>query len=182
MATKMKKPSVSQLLDLLAKPALIEWANKQGLMGVDIKDKRKRSLAKGTSLHSQIESYHSDGVLLEREIDQQNLEAFMSGKRIISMEQNIETEWFVGRYDVMLEAGGQEWMADYKSGFKHRVYLDYKLQLIAYTMAVPTARMAIIPIPQFQLVPVDIEDRTPYENMLKTLSQLWYLKKEIENE
>jgi hypothetical protein len=178
----MKKPSVTQLIDLLAKPALIAWANKQGLIGVDIKEKRKRSLLKGTSLHSQIECYHSDGVLLEREIDQQNLEQFMLGKKVISMEKDIETEWFVGRYDVLLEIDGQKCMADYKSGFKNRVYPDYKLQLIAYTMAEPAAKMAIIPIPQFQLIPVEIEDRKPYENMLKALSQIWYLKKEIENE
>ena len=178
----MKKPSVSQLLDLLAKPALIKWANKQGLMGIDIKEKRKRSLAKGTSLHSQIDEFPTDGVLLEREIDQQNLNKFMHGKRIISMEKSIETEWFVGRYDVMLECNGKTWLADYKSGFKGRVYPDYVLQLVAYTMAVPCDGLAIIPIPQFHFIPVEIKDREPYEKMLKALSQIWYLKKEIDNE
>jgi hypothetical protein len=179
---KIKKPSVSELLDLMAKPALIEWANKQGLLGVNIKDKRKRSLANGTSLHKQIEDYHTDGVLLDSEVNQRNLEAFIKGKRIIAMEQQIETEWFVGRYDVKLEHDGKEWLADYKSGFKGRVYLDYKLQLVAYAMAEPTANLAIVPIPQFHLIPVEIENREPYEQMLKTLSQLWQLKKEIERE
>lgn len=44
----MKKPSVTMLIDLLAKPALIDWANKQGLLGVDIKDLRKKAKSSGT--------------------------------------------------------------------------------------------------------------------------------------
>lgn len=179
---KTKKPSVSELLDLLAKPALISWANKLGLQGVDIKEKRKRSLKNGTSLHQQIEDYHRDGVILESEVNQQNLERFMAGKRILSMEREIETDWFIGRYDARVEADGKEWIVDYKSGFKGRVYLDYKLQLVAYTMAEPASGLAIVPIPQFHFVPVEIEDRRPYEQMLKALSQIWYLKKEIDCE
>ena len=65
----MKKPSVTQLLDLIAKPALISWANKQGLMGIDTSEKRKKILLNGTSLHSQIENE-----LFEREIDKINFD------------------------------------------------------------------------------------------------------------
>ena len=176
MSKKIKKPSVSQLLELLAKPALIDWANKQGLMGVDLKEKRKRSLAKGTSLHSQIEH----GVF-DREIDSQNYTRFMQDKEIIETEKEIETDWFVGRYDAKIRHEGRIYIVDYKSGFKNKIYLEHKLQLIAYTMAEP-AEVAIVPIPHFGLVPIEIKNREPYEQMLIKLSELWNIKKEIENE
>lgn len=179
---KIKKPSVSELLDLLSKPALIGWANKQGLLGIELKEKRRRSLSKGTALHAQIEEFHAHGVILENEEHQQSLERFMQGKRIVSMEAEIETEWFVGRYDVVFEDQHGTWMADYKTGFKGKTYLEQKLQLIAYTMAVPSDKMAIIQIPNFNLFEFYTSDRAPYEEMLKTLSKLYKFKKEIENE
>lgn len=178
---KIKKPSVSDLLDLLAKPALIKWANKQGLLGVDISQKRKKSMERGTSLHSQIEDYCMHGVLMESEASQHNLENFLQGKEILSMEKQIETEWFVGRYDLAFSFNGEKWLGDFKSGFKGKIYLEHKLQLVAYAMAEPVEKLAIVPIPQFQLCPVDIENREPYEKMLKALSEIWKLKQEIEN-
>lgn len=173
------KPSVTQLLDLLAKPALIEWANKLGLQGIDVREKRRKSLASGTSMHEQIEKVCNGTGDFEREIDRQSFDAFMCGKQIISTEKEIETEWFVGRYDAKLTSDGLEYIVDYKRGFKGRVYLEHKLQLIAYTMAEP-ALIALVPIPQFHLIPIEIADRRPYEQMLKTLAQLWRLKKEID--
>lgn len=175
MSKKIKKPSVSQLLELLAKPALIDWANKQGLLGIDLKEKRKKSLAKGTSLHSQIENGCFD-----REIDSISYLEFMQDKEIISTEKEIETDWFVGRYDAKIKHEGREYIVDYKSGYRGKIYLEHKLQLIAYTMAEP-ASIALVPIPQFHLIPIEIEDRKPYEQMLITLSTLWHVKKEIEN-
>ena len=173
----MKKPSVTQLLDLIAKPALISWANKQGLMGIDTSEKRKKILLNGTSLHSQIENE-----LFEREIDKINFDKFMIGKSIIAREKKIETEWFIGKYDAMLsDEDGQVFIIDYKSGFKGKIYLEHKLQLIAYTMAEP-ASIAIVPIPQFHLIPIEIKNRNKYENMLIQLSKLWFIKQEIEND
>ena len=169
----MKKPSVTQLLDLLAKPALISWANKQGLLGIDIAQSRKRILANGTSLHSQAEH----GVF-DKESDAINFNVFMRDKSIIAQEQNIETHWFVGRYDAKIQYGNDTFIVDYKTGFKGKLYLEHKLQLVAYTMAEP-ASMAIVGIPQFQLFEVQVEDRVPYEQMLINLSILWNLKNDI---
>lgn len=169
----MKKPSVTALLDLLAKPALIGWANKQGLMGIEIKAKRKVSLEAGTSIHSQIESGCFD-----RQIDATAFCSFMHGKKILATEQDIETEWFIGRYDVSLLVNEQEYIVDYKRSSKGRIYLENKLQLVAYTMAKP-ALMAIVHVPTFQFIPVQIVDRKPYEQMLIHLAAVWQLKEEI---
>jgi len=178
----MKKPSVTQLLDLLSKPALIGWANRLGLQGVDIKEKRRTSLAKGKSLHGQIERASLGSGDFDSEANRIRFDALMANKSIIGVEKKIETEWFIGRYDSMiLDENGQCWIADYKSGFKGRIYLENKLQLIAYTMAVP-ADMAIIPIPQFRFIPVVVPDRNPYEQMLIKLSEIYWLRKKIDNE
>jgi len=178
----MRKPHVTQLLDLLSKPALIGWANRLGLQGVDIKEKRRASLAKGTSLHKQIEHASLGTGDFDSEANRTKFDALMANKSIIGVEKKIETEWFVGRYDSMiLDENGQCWIVDYKSGFKGRVYLENKLQLVAYTMAVP-ADMAIVSIPQFQFVPVALPNRKPYEDMLIKLSEIYWLKKEIANE
>ena len=175
----MKKPSVTMLIDLLAKPALIDWANKQGLLGVDIKDLRKKAKSSGTSMHSQIERYCNGTGEFEREIDRNSFENFMQGKVVRSMECNVENEWFIGRYDAEILVDDEIYIVDYKTGFKGTVYLEHKLQLIAYTMCVP-AQMAIVAVPAFHLVPVVVEDRKPYEEMLKSLSLIWQLKRDIE--
>ena len=176
----MKKPSVTQLLDLLAKPALIGWANKQGLAGIDIEVTRKKALYEGSSIHSQIESYcKGEGDFID-ENDRIKFCRFIQDKKIISIEKEIETEWFIGRYDAMIEKDGKPFIIDYKSGFSGKIYLENKLQLIAYTMAEP-ADMAIIGLPQYYFSQVIINDRTPYENLLKSLSNIYYAKKEIEN-
>jgi hypothetical protein len=104
---------------------------------------------------------------------------FMRGKTLIDSEVKIETDWFTGRYDARLQVGDCQYVVDYKSGYKNRLYFEQKLQLIAYTMAVP-AKMAIVPVPSFAFVEVEIENRKPYEEFLKALSLLWKLKKEIE--
>jgi len=178
----VKKPSVTQLTDLLSKPALIGWANRLGLQGIDIKEKRRASLAKGSSLHGQIERVSLGTGDFDDERNRERFAALMADKTIISVEKKIETEWFVGRYDSMIrDSAGQCWIVDYKSGFKGKIYLENKLQLIAYTMSEP-ADMAVISIPGFQFYPFEAADRKPYEQMLIKLSEIYQLKKEIEHE
>ena len=177
----MKKPSVTQLLDLVAKPALIGWANRLGLQGIDIKEKRRKSLAKGSSLHEQIMKFSLGTGDFEDDFNRARFIELMDGKTIVGVEQDIETDWFVGRYDAMIcDENGECVIVDYKSGFKGKVYMDNKLQLIAYTMAAP-ASMAIVALPQFKLIPVEIINRKPYEEMLIKLAELFALHKEIKN-
>jgi ATP-dependent exoDNAse (exonuclease V) beta subunit len=117
----MKKPSVTQLLDLLAKPALIGWANKQGLAGIDIEISRKKTLEAGTSIHSQIENYCKGEGDFINDIDRTRFCYFKRDKKLLCVEKEIETEWFIGRYDVKFEHNGKHVIVDYKSGFKGKV-------------------------------------------------------------
>lgn len=176
----MKKPSVTKLLDLLHKPAIVKWANKQGLEGVEISAYSALVKRHGTELHAQIEAAIHGRAQFDDDQTARNFAAFMQGKTPIATEKSFETEWFVGRFDfAYADEDGELFVVDWKRSRRGRVYLEHKLQLVAYTMAFP-AKMGIVQVPQFSLIPVEIEDRKPYEEMLKTLSKLYQLKKEIE--
>lgn len=174
----MKKPSVTQLIDLLNKPALISWANKQGLQGVDISKSRKEKMARGTSMHSNIENFIKYGEVMENELHQFNLSNFLKDKKALDCEVDIETEWFTGRIDGVFERDGKIIIVDYKASAK-KVYLDNKLQLIAYSMAYPCDSFAIVSTPHFIEYEFNPESRDPYIRMLKSLSEIYCAKAEI---
>lgn len=171
----MHKPSVTQLLDLLAKPALITWANEQGLKGVDIKKARKTALSSGTSMHAQIESKE----FLELE-HAANFSRFMADKELIDAEQQIETEWFTGRYDARLKWRGLTYLVDWKKSRRQRVYFEYKLQLAAYGMGVQCDRFGMVATPAFVLVEVKMtDDLKRYQDIIIALSKIWTLRQEL---
>jgi hypothetical protein len=175
----MKKPSVTELVDLLAKPALITWANKQGLLGINVGDVRKRTNAIGTSMHAQIE----DGAF-DDPLHAQNFTRFAQDKEFLSTEKAIETEWFTGRYDVLLGYRGERWLCDYKKSRRHRLYFEHKIQLVAYGMAEPAEKFAVIATPDFAFLPleIDYEQRSKIERVIVCLAQIWTLRREIEGE
>jgi hypothetical protein len=173
----VKKPSVTELIDMLAKPALIVWANKQGLAGINVGDLRKRTKAAGTSMHSQIE----DGAF-DDPLHAANFTRFAQDKEFIATEKAIETEWFTGRYDVLLGYRGERWLCDYKKSRRHRLYFEHKLQLVAYGMAEPADKFAIVATPDFVLLELSIDDkqRAALEKMIVLLSQMYTLRAEVE--
>lgn len=171
--TKMKKPSVSELLKLLDKPALLKWSNDIGLKGIKLEDYRKKSTGDGTNLHNQIEQYFTNGVCLENPIHQEALEQMMLGKEFINCEQKIENKWFVGRYDIMLGQETDIFICDFKSS--NRIYFEQRLQLSAYQMCFPESKIAVIQIPSFKFTPINI-DFEQYQNILKALSYIYTTK------
>lgn len=175
----MNKPSVTQLIDLLNKPALISWANKQGLDGIDISESRKGKMKRGSNLHKEIENFCLHGECMTVESHQYGLIEFLKDKEILDIEKKIETEWFIGILDCALMYKGKKYIIDYKSKAK-RVYFDNKLQLVAYSMAYECDNFAIVSVPNFQFFEVEIKNRMPYEKILKNLSEIYQLKKEYD--
>lgn len=168
----MSKPSVTQLLDLLAKPALIAWANKQGLAGIEVSAYRRSVMAVGSSMHEQIESeaFTDESLCI-------GYGRFMRDKEILGREVEIETEWFVGRYDARLLYGGESWLIDYKKSRRHRMHLEHKLQLVAYSMAQKVDRLGIVALPDFALVECVLTDaeRAAAEGIVIALAQMYPL-------
>lgn len=170
----MKKPSVTQLIGMLDKPALLRWANRQGLQGIDIEKERARTKAAGGSLHEQIERREFADPLHAF-----NFDRFLRDKEILGREGRIETEWFVGRWDTKFSFRQATYVADYKSS--RGVYFETKLQLVAYGMVEPCDRFAVVCIPDFEVIEVSLgADRQKFEDILIGLSKIWTLRQEIE--
>lgn len=167
------KPRVTDLIAQLDKPALLAWANRQGLAGIDIAQDRKRAKKAGTSLHEQIQARQFIDPLHAG-----NFARFIADKEIIAQEVRIETEWFVGRYDCKLKWKGLTYLVDWKSG--NGLYFENKLQLAAYGMAEKMDRAAVVNIPDFIIREANIErDRAKYEQIIIALSKIYQLRQEL---
>lgn len=172
----MKKPSVTELIKLLDKPALMKWANRIGLQGIELDEYRKNILKAGTSIHSQIELFIKENKPFEREQDQSNYLEFIKDKSVIKVEEKIETDWFTGRVDLIVEWNGKTYICDFKNN-QENIYFENVLQLTAYKMAIPCDFIAVIGVPKFKFMPVySIKDFTPYEEIIKSLSNIYTLK------
>lgn len=176
----MKKPSVSELIKLLDKPALLKWANKIGLEGIKLDEYSNKVKNSGISIHKQIEEYIQFNKPFENIKHQNEFNRYFKDKKIISFESNIETDWFIGRQDLRIEYNGKQFICDFKSNQKY-VYFENILQLVAYRMSEKSDGIGIISVPDFTFLPIKIQDFTPYEEILKSLSNIYNLKKQIEN-
>lgn len=174
----MKKPSVTELIALLDKPALLKWANQKGLEGIDISKERSKWLGAGLSIHSQIEGYVKSGTPFISKDDELRFCDFLKDKDIISYETDIETEWFVGRYDMKIKWKDKTYIIDFKNNAK-RVYFEHKLQLVAYSMADPCDAYAIVSVPSFTVMNIKIENIEPYHEIMKSLSSIYTHKQTI---
>lgn len=171
---KQRKPYVTQLISLLDKPALLGWANRIGLEGVSIDAFRAKALDKGKTFHEQIHRRLTDGTPFPELDDNVNFDLFMAGKRVLSVEKVIETEWFLGRLDLAVEVEGSSVICDFKPGSK--IYFEQVLQLVAYRMAEGGA-IAIVETPTFKMKRVSIPDFEPFEKLLKALAEIYREKK-----
>lgn len=174
----MKKPSITELTGLLDKPALLKWANKIGLQGINIDDYKKQSTSNGTNLHKQIENYLLNGFKLDDEKIHEKCVKFFLDKNIISVEKWCENEYFLGRLDIKFEYNGETYIADFKTNCKG-IYLEHKLQLSAYRMIEKSEKVAIISIPEFILIPIMDCDFNKCEQIMINLANIYNLKNEM---
>lgn len=172
------KPSVTELLDILNKPALLGWANKIGLSGITLADARKKHCGDGISLHKQIERFIESRTPFIDADFQARFENFFSDKEIIQFEKQVSTDRFQGRLDIKFTWGGVEYICDFKSN-QTGVYLENKLQLSAYRQADGCEKVAIISIPTMTMIDVQISDFSPYEKMIGLLADIYQLKKQL---
>jgi len=164
------KPTVTQLINLLDKPNLVKWANNLGLTGVSLSEYRQSKKGQGTNMHHQIQECILNAVPIEDAELSAGYNKFFEDKEILSCEENVETEYFVGRLDCRFKHNDNYYVADFKSG--SGIYLNTKLQLTAYKMAYPNHQIGIIKIPNFYYKAIDIEFEK-YKKILITLSNLY---------
>lgn len=167
--------SVSKLIDLLNKPALLSWSNKIGLQGIDLKDYRKKVASKGTSKHNEIENYLLNGVKFG---ESYKLDKILEGYKILGVEKELNNGFINGRYDLLLEKDGKKIVVDFKSSGK--IYLNQKLQLSTYKEILEADYIGIINFKKWELDILEINTYAYYE-IMANLYEI-YLKIEELNE
>jgi hypothetical protein len=172
------KPTVTQLISLLDKPALLKWANKIGLQGINIDDYRKESFSKGNLYHSQIENYIKYNIPFIDQSFFNRFKYFMEDKEIIESEKNIENEYYRGRYDIKLKYNDSIYICDFKTNQKN-IYFENKLQLSAYKFADSCDKLAVISIPDFSIFEINIEEYQINKNILVNLHSIYNLKNQL---
>ncbi len=174
------KPTVTQILSLLNKPALLIWSNNLGLEGIKINDYRKKILQKGSSIHNDISNHIKYNIPFSDNKIYEKYNAFIADKKILFCEKSIETDYFTGRLDIVFEFNDLIYLCDWKRKSK-KLYLENKLQLAAYRMAFECDRLAIISVPDFKIIDFDMVDFELYKETLIYLSKLYINIKRIEN-
>jgi len=170
-----RKPSVTELIGQLDKPALLNWANRIGLEGKSLIEARRQSMAHGTSLHKQLERWLINGTQISDESFSANAKSFFVDKNIVACERVIEHDKFSGRLDIKYETeDGTAWICDFKTN-QTRLYRENLLQLAAYRMAEKCDRVAVISIPEMRIIEADIPDFSPYEEIILHLAEIYRL-------
>lgn len=179
MQQQQKKPTVSNLIDLLNKPALIKWANNLGLEGIKVGDYTKQKMSDGVRIHTQIELYLSQNKPMIDFQTQFNFAEFIKGKEVLAIEKKIEHEDYEGRIDIKLKIGDDIYICDFKKKKdKDKVYFEQKIQLAAYMIAENVSKAGIISYPDFKLIEVNI-DLEKYKKLINNLVSIYNLKKEL---
>lgn len=171
----MNKPTVSQLIGLLDKPALLKWANKIGLEGTKLEDYHKKSTGGGVSIHKQIENDYKHGIKFENPAFQ----AFKSRYEFVQSEVVIECDHYKGRADILLKRNGLLWLFDFKP--KNDLWFDQKLQLIAYRRVLKCDKIGIVDETYFteNIVDVTPEQELQYIKIISALTVIWNAKQMI---
>lgn len=171
----MEKPTVTQLIDLLDKPALLKWANKIGLEGISLDEYRSKSKSDGSNVHKQIENDFKHGITYEND----KFQAFKMRYEVIKVEPEIECDHYKGRADVLLKRNDFLWLFDFKNS--DRIYFEQKLQLIAYKRVLNCHKVGIVHTSTFieSIVDITPQQEREYLNILGALTIIWKSKKAL---
>ncbi len=147
-----KVPGVTTVIGILNKPALVIWANRLGLQGIDSSKYRDEMADIGTLAHQMIVDYFNEVETDTSEYSQKQIE--LAGNSLLSFHnwgkghkinvlmaerQLISTEYgFGGTIDCFCELDGQRTLLDFKTG--KAIYPEMFYQLAAYEKLLAEAR------------------------------------------
>lgn len=167
--------AVTKLIDLLDKPALVGWANKLGLKGIDLKDYYLKTQNEGNNNHNEVELFLKEG---KRFQGCELLEHTLKDFEVIGVEENCNNDFIVGRIDLILKHKKTNLI--YVCDFKRNkfIYLKTRLQLSCYKHIIEADKIAYINTENFKLVEININTSKYYE-IVKRLYQIHLLLKEL---
>lgn len=202
-------PGVTTILGLLNKPALVPWANKLGLEGIDVRKYVDDKADIGTLAHLMImsdltNSPYEVSEYSKKQIDQAE-NAVLSyfewkkSKKVlpILVEEPLVSEvyGYGGTVDLLAEVDGVPTLIDFKTG--KAIYPEMMYQVAAYdrlmVAQVDNEDYASIPVPeQWRIIRVGRDEDEGFEDkplpnigleweIFKNLLNIYKLQKEIKN-
>lgn len=143
--------SVTKLIDILNKPALLYWANNLGLSGVNIREYYEEKSNQGNKSHNEIELYLKNGIKFD---GCERLDYALKGFDVLGIEEYVSNGYICGRVDLILQKDGLKYILDFKRNKK--VYLNTKLQLCCYAKIYGADKIAYINSEDFKIKPINI--------------------------
>lgn len=137
-------PGVTTVLSVLAKPALVTWANRLGLEGIDVTKYVDKTASIGTLAHYLVEC-HVKGEepdltpFSAEEIQRATwaLESYYTWhgtskpKPVATELQLVSERWrYGGTVDMIASMAGKRWVVDFKTG--KAIYPEHIIQVAAY--------------------------------------------------
>jgi hypothetical protein len=159
-----------------------------GLEGKRIEDVQDASKAEGSDMHNAVENHIKHGTPILNDEMRAGYERFFAGAEILECEKSVQGEHWRGRFDLKYRRNGKTYIADFKRECTG-IYLNHKIQLVAYSELEPVDGLGIISLPDFKFFPVEIPDREPYVKMLHALSVIhwqmvqvdpWYTRRKAD--
>lgn len=158
--------SVTRLIDILNKPALLNWSNKLGLSGVSLKEYQIKSKDKGISKHNEVEEFFKSGKLFN---GSDKLINNLKGYEVLGCEIDVNNGFICGRIDIILKKDNHIFICDFKS--TSNIYLSTKLQLSTYKHIYNADKIAFINLDNFEIKEINIDTNKYYE-LVKRLYQI----------
>lgn len=147
-------PGVTKALEVLAKPALIGWANKLGLQGRTLSEALRDSANRGTNLHAQFDAVLRGGTPASRPAEQFLEWLLLVGVQrppMLTEQPFVSDEWgFGGTPDAVVQMPGGLTLLDFKTGSgiypEHLYQAGAYLRLIQYA-GVPATSALVVLVP-----------------------------------
>ena len=174
----MKKPTVTELCDLLNKPQLINWANKIGLEGKSVSAYRSKSFETGNNKHSEIENFLLNGECMSDYDTQLKVQKLFENIEILGIEESFENDYYRGRSDIRFIKEGKTYIGDFKSKFK-RPYIEHYIQLFCYKMHFNTDEICIIDLTNYKIHEFDLYKSGLYEELIYNLVKIYNIKQQL---
>jgi hypothetical protein len=194
-------PSVTTILKVVSKPALIEWAALEGWrIGKKAKNEKEllelfrkisdNAKSRGSDSHQFIENYfklksplpppsvNPYVVGFKKFINENKVEAIHSETQIYSPKHG-----YAGTLDLHARVNGVEYIIDFKTNKYGRIYRDVEMQLNAYTNAVYELGLTktILPTMCVALSPSGYKVKIWKENDIKKFLNIFEVWKWINN-
>lgn len=194
-------PGSTTVTGLLNKPALVSWANKLGLEGIDSTKYVDKAARVGTLIHSMVEAHitgteceTSDFTPLEIELAQNGFYKYLDWEKQHKVEAIFNEKKFVsekhkygGTLDFYCKVDGKLTLVDFKSG--KGIYNEHFLQVSSYANLLKengykVEQIMILNIGRNEDEPFQHREIEPkvyrkYFEMFKALLKVYYIKKEL---